>query len=227
MDDETRQTFNEYLDNHGSDIPLFYRGTCNPDFSWDDYYGQYGGMEVCGFSQIRGKLKETLSYFYRGENVKVSKFYTLSIKVVGDVKTIGGNNCYIRNGAENLIKEKGAILTSMDVSNQKTSAKALLEGKNQDGDKMVYTLSADSNSFTFQADRIDEFNPEATDSWKDGVKEARKSSLGGHVIPYLYTGSTHPTYRAEEGKIVLTGNNYDIKRIPYTRNLKPKQKAAE
>lgn len=102
--------------------------------------------------------------------------------MVGDVKAIGRNNCYIRNGVENLIKEKGATLTSMDVSDQKTSAKAVLEGKNQDGDKMVYTLSADSNNFTFQADRIDEFNPEATDFGKDDAKKARKSSLGGNVI---------------------------------------------
>lgn len=102
--------------------------------------------------------------------------------MVGDVKAIGRNNCYIRNGVETLVKEKAATLTSMDVSNRKPSAKAVLEGKNQDGDKMVYTLSADSNNFTFQADRIDEFNPEATDFGKDDVKEARKSSLGGNVI---------------------------------------------
>lgn len=55
--DETRQTFNEYLDNHGSDIPLFYRGTSNPDFSLDDDCEQYGGVR---FSSVLGKTQRNL-----------------------------------------------------------------------------------------------------------------------------------------------------------------------
>ena len=164
-----------------------------------------------------GQLYDTLPYFYRGSNVTVKKASEFKgITVTGSFTSGEWNNSYLRNAREALKSQKGAkvVDASVDLS-QANGAYFVLEGKNPDGDKILYTLSCTSTKLTLDVELVEEYNPTGATSYNATVKSAISTALDGNDIPYLYLGSNHLSYTEDEGKIVLQGKYYEEHKKDY------------
>ena len=126
------------------------------------------------------------------------------------------NNSYLRNAREVLRTKKGAKIVDKEIDlSQTNGAYVVLEGKNPDGDKILYTLSCTSTNLKLDVQLVEEYNPTGATSYNAAVTSAISTALGGNNIPYLYLGTNHLTYTTDEGKIVLQGKYYEEHKNDY------------
>ena len=160
-------------------------------------------------SLIMDNLGESLPYFYAGSDVKVTKATSgKGISVKGSFTSKDRNFTYRRNAANTLRKEKKAVIDKLDLGST-NSPKRTRKSTASDGNKIVYTLSGTSSSFAMTAEYVEEFDPSLASAWSEEITKARKDNLGGNVIPFVYLGSTRPTYAVKDGEVIVTGSLFD------------------